>query len=117
MMRLFEDLTKSLIQALVLVALVAGIASAVELRESEFVVGGSPLLQNELGTLKLEDPRLAPLSTIVVPEPSPVLSHIGFGIGLLVLLAGRRRRHTASPAGLWTTFPTNRAMKQTRMTP
>ena len=76
--------------------LAAGTASAIELRDAELVAGGSPVLQNGAGTVRLEDPRLGrPGPTILVPEPG-ALWQLGSGIGLLVLLNGRRRRHTCS---------------------
>ena len=75
-----------------LAPLAAGIASAVELRDAELVAGGSPVLQNGTGTVRLEDLRLRWL-----PEPG-ALWQLGSGIGLLALLAGRRkpRMHTAA---------------------
>ncbi len=84
-----------------LAPLAAGTASAVELRDAELVASGSPVLQNGLGTVRLEDSRLGRLGPpVFVPEPG-VLWQLGSGIGLLALLAGRRRRHTANdtPAG------------------
>ena len=85
---------------LALVALLALLAprtvSAVELRDAELVAGGSPVLQNGLGTVRLEDARLGRLGPpVFVPEPG-ALWQLGSGVGLLVLLAERRRRSTAS---------------------
>jgi hypothetical protein len=79
-----------------LAPLAAGAASAVELRDAELVAGGSPVLQNGTGTVRLEDPRLGRLGPpVFVPEPGG-LWQLGSGIGLLALLARRRRRRTAS---------------------
>ena len=44
-----------------LVAIAAVTASAVELRDAELVAGGSPVLQNGGGTVRLEDGRLGRL--------------------------------------------------------
>ena len=89
-------------QALALLGavLALGAASAVELRDAELVAGGSPVLQNGTGTVRLEDARLGRLGppVFVVPEPG-VLWQLGSGIGLLAFLAGRRRRRTASDTG------------------
>jgi hypothetical protein len=85
-----------------LTLLATGTASSVELRDAELVAGGSPVLQNGTGTLRLEDPRLGRVgpAVFVVPEPG-ALWQLGSGIGLLALLARRRRRRTANntPAG------------------
>jgi hypothetical protein len=82
---------------LVLVGLLAvGPTSAVELRDAELVAGGSPVLQNAGGTVRLEGARLGRVGpTTFVPEPG-ALWQIGSGIGLLALLAGRRRRAHAA---------------------
>ena len=78
-----------------LAPLAAGTASAVELRDGELVAGGSPVLQNGTGTVRLEDARLGRLGPpVFVPEPG-ALWQLGSGIGLLALLEGRRRRCTA----------------------
>ena len=84
-----------------MVALGAGTASAVELRDAELVAGGSPVLQNGTGKLRLEDGRLGRpgLSSILVPEPGALWQQ-AFAIGLLAVLAGRRRRTACqTPAG------------------
>ena len=66
-------------------------ASATELRDAEVVAGASPVLENASGTVRLEDARLGRLgATVFVPEPG-ALWQLGSGIGLLGLLAGRRR--------------------------
>jgi hypothetical protein len=66
-------------------------ASAVELRDAELVAGGSPVLQNVGGTVRLEDARLGGVGpTVFVPEPG-ALWQLGSGMGLLALLASRRR--------------------------
>jgi hypothetical protein len=78
-----------------LIPLAAGMASGVELRDAELVPGGSPVLQNGAGTVRLEDARLGRLGPpTFVPEPGALLQ-LGSGIGLLVLLAERRRRRAA----------------------
>jgi len=75
-----------------LAPLVVKNASAVDLRDAELVAGGSPVLQNGTGTVRLEDGRLGRLGwPVFVPEPG-ALWQIGSGIGLLALLAERRRR-------------------------
>ncbi len=79
-----------------LAALVPASALAVELRDAELVAGGEPVLQNGSGTVRLEDARLGRLGPpVFVPEPG-ALWQLGSGIGLLALLAERRRRRTAS---------------------
>ena len=84
------------ILALVLSLLLPSVAAAVELRDGELVAGGSPVLQNGTGTVRLEDARLGRLGPpVFVPEPG-ALWQLGSGIGLLALLAGRRRRCTVS---------------------
>ena len=76
-------------------ALAAGTASAIELRDAELVAGGSPVLQNGTGTVRLEDPRLGRVGPLIlVPEPG-ALWQMGSAIGVLAVLAGRRRRHTS----------------------
>lgn len=79
-----------------LAPLATGTASAVELRDAELVAGGSPVLQNGTGTVRLEDSRLGRpgLSSILVPEPG-ALWQLGSAIGVLGLLAARRRNRTA----------------------
>lgn len=95
-MRPLHKLTKILAQMGLLAALVPATASGIELREAELVAGGSPVLQNGLGTLRLEGPRLGRLAPVVLPELPGALSHLGSGIGILAVLAGRRRQRTAS---------------------
>ncbi len=98
-----------------LVAIAAGTASAVELRDAELVAGGSPVLQNGAGTVRLEDSRLGRLGPLVfVPEPG-ALCQLGSGIGLLALLA-RRRRRTASHTDTGAPGPADSATQRTRMT-
>jgi len=78
------------------VALAAGTASAVELRDAELVASGSPVLQNGRGTVRLEDSRLGRVGPLIlVPEPGALWQQ-GSAIGVLVLLNGRRRRRTTS---------------------
>ena len=87
------------ISALLLSLLLPSVAAGVELRDGELVAGGSPVLQNGTGTVRLEDARLGRIGPpVFVPEPG-ALWQLGSGIGLLVLLAGRRRRRTASDTG------------------
>jgi len=100
---LIEDTVRPIPPLAVVLALVgllaplaAGTASAVELRDAELVASGSPVLQNGTGTVRLEDARLGRLGPpVFVPEPG-ALWQLGSGIGLLALLAGRRRRRAAS---------------------
>ncbi len=78
-----------------LAPLAAGTASAVELRDAELVAAGSPVIQNGSGTVQIVDSRMSRLSRgIYIPEPGAVWQ-LGSGIGLLALLAERRRRRTA----------------------
>jgi hypothetical protein len=85
-------------------------AAPVELRDAELVAGGSPVLQNGAGTVRLEDARLGRLGPpIFVPEPGSVWQ-LGSGLGLLVLLAQRRRRRSLSDTGR---RPTRRAAPAT----
>jgi hypothetical protein len=70
-----------------------------ELRDAELVAGGSPVLQNGAGTVRIEDARLGRLGPAVfVPEPG-ALWQLGSGVGLLALLAGRHRRGKAYDTG------------------
>ena len=74
-----------------LAPLAVGTASAVELRDAELVAGGSPVLLSGSGTVRLEDGRLGRLGpTVFVPEPGAPWQ-LGVGIGLLTLLARRRK--------------------------
>ncbi len=103
---------------LVLVGLpaTAGTPSAVELRDAELVAGGSPVLQNGTGTVRLEDARLGRLGPpVFVPEPGTVWQ-LGSEIGLLALLAGRRRRRTASHTDTGAPGPADSASQRTRIT-
>lgn len=79
-----------------LAALAAGTASAIELRDAELVAGGSPVLQNTTGTVRLEDARLGRLGPPVFIPEARALWQLGSGVGLLALLAGRGR--SARPA-------------------
>jgi hypothetical protein len=80
-----------------LALLAAGTASAVELRDAELVASGAPALENGTGTVRIEDSRLGRIGPAVfVPEPGALWQHLGAGIGLLALFAGRRRRRSAS---------------------
>jgi hypothetical protein len=75
------------ISALLVSLLLPGANAAVELRGAELVPGGSPVLQNGTGTVRLEDARLGRLGPpVFVPEPG-ALWQLGSGIGLLALLA------------------------------
>ena len=76
-----------------LAALLAGNASATELRDAELVAGASSVLENGSGTVRLEDARLGRIGkAVLVPEPGAPWQ-VGSAIGVLALLAGRRRRH------------------------
>ena len=101
---------------LLLLLAVAGPALAVELRDAELVAGGSPVLQNGTGTVRLEDARLGRLGPpVFVPEPGTVWQ-LGSEIGLLALLAGRRRRRTASRTDTGAPGPADSASQRTRIT-
>jgi hypothetical protein len=73
--------------------LVAGSASAIELRDAELLSGGRPVLQNVSGSVRLVDARLGRTAppVLFVPEPAASLQ-LGVGAGLLSLLADRRRQ-------------------------
>ena len=79
-----------------------GAHAATELRDAELTALGSAVLQNGSGTVRLEDARLGRLGPpVFIPEPG-VLWQLGSGIGLLALLARRRKRqqrlkHLAAP--------------------
>jgi hypothetical protein len=75
--------------ACLLALLLPASAGAVELRDAELVAGGSSVLQNGGGTVRLEDGRLGTLS-VPVPEPG-VLWQVGTAIGVLAFLRHRRR--------------------------
>jgi hypothetical protein len=82
-----------------LVPLIGGTAAATELRDAELVAGASRALENGSGTVRLEDARLGRFGPpVFVPEPG-VFWQLGPGMGLLVFLAGRRRRRTACATG------------------
>ncbi len=75
-----------------------GTHAATELRDAELVAGGSPVLQNGTGTVRLEDGRLGRLGPpVLIPEPG-ALWQLGSGIGLLALLARRRNRRIRTAA-------------------
>ena len=75
-----------------LALLLPATAAAVELLDSELVAGGSPVLQNGSGTVRLEGARLGRVGPpVFVPEPG-ALWQFGSGVGLLAVLARRRRR-------------------------
>ncbi len=73
-----------------LVVLAAPEAEAVELRDGLLVSAGSAVLENEAGSIRLENGQLGGLGPkVVVPEPgSNVL--ISVGAGFLFLLGKRR---------------------------
>ena len=88
-MRSFHPATKILAPACLLALLLSASAGAVELRDAELVAGGSPVLQDGTGTVRLEDGRLG---TLPVPVPEPgVLWQGGMAIGVLAFLRHRRR--------------------------
>ena len=76
-----------------LALLLAGTASAIELRDAEVTVGAVPVLQNAGGTVRLEQPQVNAVGhqTFFVPEPR-ALWQLGSGVVLLALLSTRRRR-------------------------
>jgi hypothetical protein len=96
----FDNLPgRALAASVVLIALLAplvnGVASAVELRDSELVAAGSPVLQNGSGAVRLEDGRLGRVGSLFfVPEPG-AFWQLGYGIGLLAFLSARRRHRFA----------------------
>jgi hypothetical protein len=97
-MRPIPPLTAVLGLVGLLAPLAAGTGSAVELRDGELVAGGSPVLQNGMGTVRLEDARLGRVGApVFVPEPG-ALWQLGSGIGLLALLARRRRPRVLAAA-------------------
>lgn len=82
--------------ALLLAALLfPAAAAAVELHDAELVAGGSPVLRNAGGTVRLEDARLGSLGTVVVPEPGALLQIVA-GVVLLSGLAVHRRARARS---------------------
>jgi hypothetical protein len=77
--------------ACLLALLLPASAGAVELRDAELVAGGSAVLQNGGGTVRLQDGRLGTLPVpVAVPEPG-VLWQVGTAIGVLAFLRHRRR--------------------------
>ncbi len=90
---------RTLIAIVGLVALLAaGTASGIELRDAELVAGGSSVLQNGTGTVRLEDARLGRVGPpVFVPEPGG-LWQLGSGVGLLASLARRRRLRVPTAA-------------------
>jgi len=66
-------------------------AGAVELRDAELVAGGSPVIENGAGTVRVEGGRLGTLPVpVAVPEPG-VLWQGGTAIAVLAFLRLRRR--------------------------
>jgi hypothetical protein len=81
--------TKILALACLLALFLPANAGAVELRDAELVAGGSPVIENGEGTVRLEDGRLGTVS-VPVPEPG-VLWQGGTAIAVLAFLRLRRR--------------------------
>jgi hypothetical protein len=78
--------------ALLLSLLLPSAGAAVELRDGDLAAGASPVLENDSGTVRLEQSQLDGLGRAVfVPEPGG-LWQLGAGITGLVLLHRRRRR-------------------------
>lgn len=76
--------------------LIAGSVGASELCDAELVPSGLAVLQNDTGTVRMEDARVGRLGAIVlVPEPAALWQCL-FAVGLLALLAGRRRNTTSA---------------------
>ncbi len=83
--------TKIMALACLLAFLLPASAGAVELRDAELVAGGSPVLENGAGTVRVEDGRLGTLTVPgAVPEPGG-LWQFGSAIGVLAFLRHRRR--------------------------
>jgi hypothetical protein len=76
------------ISALLVSLLLPSVAAAVELRDGELVAGGSPVLQNGTGTLRLEDARLGRLGPPLRPRARRSLA------------AGLRNRTPGAPRGV-----------------
>jgi hypothetical protein len=73
-------------------------ASSIELRDAELVSGGSAVLQDQSGTVRLEDARLGRIGpTTYLPEPG-ALGALVSGAGMLGLLW--RVRRARGPRGL-----------------
>jgi hypothetical protein len=85
---------KSVLSGGMLLLFAASVA-AIELRDAELVAGGTPVLQNVSGSVRLLDPRLGRMAppVLFVPEPAAALQ-LGVGAGLVSLLADRRRKRT-----------------------
>jgi hypothetical protein len=84
-------MTKILALACLLGLFVPASAGAVELRDAELVAGGSPVLENEARTVRVEDGRLGTLPVpVAVPEPGGPWQ-FGSAIGVLAFLRHRRR--------------------------
>ena len=95
-MRFLHSATKILVLTCLLALLLPASAGAVELRDAELVAGGSPVIENGAGTVRLEDGRLG---TLPVPVPEPgVLWQGGTAIAVLAFLR-HRRRATADASG------------------
>jgi hypothetical protein len=90
-MKSLSPAKRTLALAFLLALLLPASAGAVELRDAELVAGGSSVLQNGGGTVRLEDGRLGTLPVpVAVPEPGG-LWQVGTAIGVLAFLRHRRR--------------------------
>ncbi len=90
-----------------LVGIAAETASAVELRDAELVAGGSPVLQNGGGTVRLEQAQVNATNrpTFFVPEPGTALL-VGFGAASLGVLRRHQLLHTLPSVSPPTRGPT-----------